>query len=216
MKRKYPGRKPGATSVTEEEREGIVADYKAGMSFPDLVAKYKRSKGTIWNAARKAGLPSRRSGVEKKREPKKQSAQRNFVTDDERARMAEDYSAGMKQATMVAKYGRSKASILRAVKMSGLALRGRGRAVNVKVKKSMRDQMNKRARKKAKRLAMAASINHANRALAKAHKSGDIVARAVGVLIKSLEQESIQDIFIDFDRREYKTTRLRVEEGRVT
>jgi hypothetical protein len=209
MKRKYPGRKPGSTTVTEEERAGIIADCKSGMSLSDMVAKYKRSKSTVWNTARKAGVPFARNV--KKRGPKKQAAQRNFVTDDERARMAEDYSAGMKQATMVAKYGRSKAAILRAVKMSGLSLRGRGHAPNVRVKKSTRDKM----RKKAKRAAMATSIVHANRALAKAHKSGDVVARAVGVLIKSLEQESIQDIFIDFDRREYKTTRLRVEEGRV-
>ena len=47
-KRKYPGRKPGSTTVSKEEREGIIADYKNGMLLPDLVAKYKRSKSTIW------------------------------------------------------------------------------------------------------------------------------------------------------------------------
>jgi hypothetical protein len=221
MKRKFPGRKPGSKIVSEEEREGIVADYKTGMLLPDLVVKYKRSKSTIWNTARKAGLPSRRFGEWKQKKtgergPKK-LVHSKFVTDDERAKIAADYATSMTLAVIIAKYGRSKDAILRAVRMAGVPLRGRGGKVIVMKarKKSMKDQMSKRVRQKAKRIAMATSINHANKAFTKAHKSGDVVARAVGVLIKSLESEEIQELFIDFNLRQFKTTRLRVEEGRV-
>jgi len=215
MNHKYPGRKPGSKTVTEEEREAILVDYRAGMLLPDLVAKHKRSKSVIWRLAKVAGIPSRRFGGGKKSGLKKKVLKdKKFVADDERARIAADYKTDATLASIVAKYGRSKDAILRAVRMSGLPLRGRGgsKVVMMKArKKSMREKM----RKKAKRVAMATSINHANKALQKVHKSGDVVARAVGALIKSLEHEEIQEILIDFNSRQYKTTRLRVEEGRV-
>lgn len=59
MKRKYAGRKPGSTSVKDEERENILVDYKAGMTLKAMIAKYKRSKTTIVSVARKAGLGKR-------------------------------------------------------------------------------------------------------------------------------------------------------------
>lgn len=216
-KRKYPGRKPGSKTVTKEERERIIADYKGGMLLPDLVAKYKRSKSTIWNTARRAGLPFRRSGVKKSEEKKmKKSKGKNFVTDAERAGMAADYKNGMVLSKIIAKHGRSKEAVLRAVRLAGVPLRGRGHTgLGAVLTEARKKTMGAKLRKKAERAAVKASIHHANKALAKVHKSEDVVGRAVGVLIKSLQHEEIQEILIDFNLRQYKTTRLRVEEGRV-
>ena len=190
------------------------------MLLPDLVAKYKRSKSAIWRTARKAGLPLRRSGEKKgegkMKEKSKKPKALNFVTEDEAVRIVEDYKSGMVLSKIIAKYKRSKDAILRAVRMAGVPLRGRGRtgtdaALTETKKKSTREKL----RKKENRAAVAASIHHANKALAKVHKGGDVVGRAVGALIKALEHEEIQEILIDFNLRQYKTTRLRVEEGRV-
>jgi hypothetical protein len=226
MKRKkYPGRKPGSKTVTEEERKGIVADYKAGMLLPDLVEKYKRSKSTIWGTARRAGLPLRRSG-EKKGEAmkmakvaksKKPSKPNTFLTADEHARIVEDYKSGAVLSTITEKYGRSRDSVLRAVRMAGVQLRGRGYAGNkIGLTKEKKKSMQAKIRKAMTRSALASSIDSANKALAMAHKNGDVVGRAVGALIKALEHEEIQEILIDFNLRQYKTTRLRVEEGRIS
>jgi len=57
--KKHLGRKLGSTSVTNEERESILLDYKAGVTLKRMVAKYKRSKSTIVKIARKAGLGKR-------------------------------------------------------------------------------------------------------------------------------------------------------------
>jgi hypothetical protein len=222
MNKQNGNRKP----VSQEEKDSIVADYKDGAPIDDIAAKHKRNKSTVFGVVQRSGATMRGKGwagnKNKKRVKNGSKVKRHehgnngrSISEAERGRMAADYAVGMTQAEMVKKYERSPDAIRHAATLAGVPLRGRGhrgKDVAMKMtKKSMRAKM----KKKAKRAAVAVSINHANKALTKAHKSGDTVARAVGVLIKSLETEEIQELFIDFNRREYKTTRLRVEEGRV-
>lgn len=221
-KRKYPGRKPGSTTVTDEQREAIVADYKAGMLLPDLVEKHKRSKSTIWNVARKAGISFRRAAAKLALPEGTGSAgkkKNKFVQSGEAADIVADYAAGMLQKDLISKYKRSHDAIRRAVKLAGVPLRGRGysgtHVATMKARKgTMRAKMKKRMSAK-KHVVVAASINHANRALHKAQKQNGAVSRAVAALLKALAHEDIQDIFVDFGKREFKLTRFRTEEGRV-
>src|SRR5271170_5435142 len=126
VKRKYPGRKLGSKTISKEEFDGIVVDYKAGMLFPDLVAKYKRSKSAIWRAVHKAGLPLRRRSPNAEKKQGEKTKGNTFLTDEEHAQIVEDYKSGMLLSKITAKYERSRDSCLRAVRMAGVPLRGRG------------------------------------------------------------------------------------------
>ena len=151
-----------------------------------------------------------------KEKSKKVSKGNSFVTDAEAARIVEDYKSGMVLAKIVAKYKRSRDAVLRAVRVAGVPLRGRGNTgPGAVLAETRKKTMGAKLRRKAERAAVTTSIHHANKALAKAHKSDDVVGRAVGAFIKSLEHEEIQEILIDFNSKQYKTTRLRVEEGRA-
>src|SRR5271157_4005696 len=48
-------------AMSPEERDGIVSDYKSGVSAADLAVKYMRSDSVIFNALRRAGVPSNRA-----------------------------------------------------------------------------------------------------------------------------------------------------------
>ncbi len=217
MKRNERGR----TEVTVEERDSIIADYKSGTPTGEIAEKYKRHTSTVLAIVKRSGVEMRGKGWRPKdtgpKKTRRSKPERTFVTEEESARMVADYTAGMLQTDMIKKYGRNPDTIRRAVTLAGAPLRGRGHSgKHVIVMKAKKKTAREKMRKKAKRAAVAASINHANKSLAKAHKSNDVVARAVGTLIKSLEHEEIQELFIDFNKREFRTIRLRVEEGRLT
>jgi hypothetical protein len=209
-------------AVTEEEREGIVAAYKAGDLIDTIAAKYGRNKSTVFSVVLKSGIALRgkgwtgHNGQDGAR--KKKTERTSALPEDERERIATDYAAGLLQVDIMKKYGRSSNAIRRVVELAGVPLRGRGRSGKILAmkarKKSTRAKMKKRNRRR-KGNAMAASIAIANKALGRAHKKNDAIAKAVSTLIKTLEPEYIQDIFVDFGSRTYKMTRLHVEEGRV-
>lgn len=50
------GRKPGSTTVSDEEKKKILEDYKGGMAPRDVANKYKRSASTVFKLARLAGV----------------------------------------------------------------------------------------------------------------------------------------------------------------
>lgn len=209
--------------ITDEERDAVVVDYKAGIPTGEIAEKHKRHMSVILEIVKKSGVAMRGKGWRpddaKPKVKKVRRVNANGIPDEERERMAADYAAGMTQAKMVEKYGRSPDAIRHSAELHGVPLRGRGwRGKDepaMKARKgTMRAKMKKRMNTK-KHAVVAASISHANKALHKAHKQNGAVSRAVAALLKALAHEDIQDIFVDFGKREFKLTRFRTEEGRV-
>jgi hypothetical protein len=204
--------------VTSDERDAIVADYKNGVPTDQLAAKHGRHMSTILAIVKRSGTAMRGKGWRPdggaKKPSKHRRANASGIPDEERERMAADYAAGMSQADMMKKYGRSPDAIRNAAQLHGVPLRGRGWRKDKLVMKARKKGARWKMKKKTRRAAtVAASISHANKALKKAHKQNGGITRAVSALLKSLEHEEIQDLFVDFGRRTYKVTRLRVEEG---
>jgi len=205
--------------VTEAESKQIVAAYKAGTPVLDIAGKHDRSKSTVISVVQRSGVSLRGRGWRSRNMTGKGAAGKKklrpgTLSEKERACIAADYAAGLLQADLVEKYGRSPDAIRHAAELAGVPLRGRGH--KGAVAPAPKTDGTTKKKKWSASAAVAESIDHANKALASAHgKSGD-VAKAVGVLIRSLAHEDIKNLYVDFEDRTFKMTRTHVEEGRAT
>jgi hypothetical protein len=59
--KRHGGRKPGATTLTRQERKAILADHNNGMDSPRIATKHRRSMSTIWKILR--GYPRKRNAA---------------------------------------------------------------------------------------------------------------------------------------------------------
>ena len=123
----------GVSSISDENRDKIIADYKAGLSLLDLVAKHKMAKSTLYAMLKREGVamhrPHRTNGKRgvKMKAPSASSRKkrRSPLTTIERAAIIKDYKAGMLQEDIVKKHHVCKDSIWRVVKAAGVPLRGK-------------------------------------------------------------------------------------------
>jgi Mor family transcriptional regulator len=134
------------SQVTDEERDAIVADYKAGVNFMELISKHKRGKSTIFTVLKRSGVTmrgksssalTRRTSRSSTRLGNKISAIRKRhspLTVIESAGIVKDYKAGLLQEDICKKYRVGKDSIWRVVKAAGVSLRGKTSSKNAKRK----------------------------------------------------------------------------------
>jgi transposase len=186
-KNKFPGRKPGSTTIKAEERAAILAEVAEGKSPEEIGKKHERSAATVVQMARKVGYGFQNGVLVKKSGAKKSGAKKAGVkkagvkkagvkaksasksgrptTEEERKGIIADYKSGTLISQLAAKYGRNKSTIFGLLARSGVAKRGHAGALKNTLSRVTSSKKTSSRKKKSKGARVAAMVNHASEAL---------------------------------------------------